>query len=101
MSAPATPPFPSPSVDAAASLRLRVAESVARACDGAVGAAEVLASTESLAALGVGSLALLRLADAVEDEFGVLLDLGDGALHTDGFDGLVAQLLRLGAAEPR
>ncbi|WP_051732019.1 phosphopantetheine-binding protein [Kitasatospora phosalacinea] len=96
MSAPGTPPPPDTD-----SLRLRLAESVARACDGAVGASEVLASTESLAALGVGSLALLRLADAVEEEFGVLLDLGDGALHADGFDGLVAQLLRLGAAEPR
>ncbi|MFB7946261.1 phosphopantetheine-binding protein [Kitasatospora phosalacinea] len=89
---PAAPAAPGP-------LRLRLAESVALACDGTVAASEVLASTGSLAALGVGSLALLRLADALEEEFGVFLDLDDGALHTDGFDGLVSQLLRLGVTE--
>ncbi|WP_330237791.1 phosphopantetheine-binding protein [Streptomyces sp. NBC_00525] len=75
-----------------------VARLVERATDGALTAAELLDSTDSLAALGVGSLSLLRLADSLESEYDVLIDLGDRSLYTDGLDqltdrvrGLVAQ----------
>nr|WP_202551426.1 phosphopantetheine-binding protein [Streptomyces sp. SID8352] len=71
---------------------------VSGATDGMLSAEELLASTEPLAALGVGSLALLRLADGLEEEFGILVDLGDPALHTGGLDGLTAHVERLTSA---
>ncbi|MFJ4714298.1 acyl carrier protein [Streptomyces sp. NPDC088785] len=73
----------------------RLAELVARATDGRVSAEEIAGSTEPLAALGVTSLALLRLADGLESEYGVLIDLGDRALHTEGLPGLVAHVREL------
>ncbi|WUG43295.1 phosphopantetheine-binding protein [Kitasatospora sp. NBC_00458] len=81
----------------------RLAELVSEATDGTLGTAELLASDASLTALGVSSLALLRLADGLEEEFGVLIDLGDPALHAEGLDGLAERLRRLGGrsgAEP-
>ncbi|GAT68155.1 acyl carrier protein [Planomonospora sp. ID91781] len=62
----------------------RLAEMVEAASGGRLPAGEVLRSEGSLAALGLASLELLRLVDAVEDEFGVVLDLGGGA-HLDSF----------------
>lgn len=77
----------------------RLAELVARATDDRVTAEEIVDSTEPLAALGVTSLALLRLADSLESEYGILIDLGDRALHTEGLPGLavhVGELTRRG-----
>ncbi|GAA3221533.1 phosphopantetheine-binding protein [Dactylosporangium siamense] len=68
-------------------LRDRVATMVSTATDGEVTAAEILAGGGSLAALGVGSLAVLRLIDALDDELGVQLDLD--APGFDDFDDLV------------
>jgi hypothetical protein len=58
-----------------AALRARLAQLVSAACDGELTEAEVAGWSGDLAALGVGSLAQLRLVDAVEHEYGVLLDL--------------------------
>ncbi|MFG3190778.1 phosphopantetheine-binding protein [Streptomyces omiyaensis] len=83
--------------DAAEALRPQVAALVSRSTDGLIGVRELLDSTEPLAALGVSSLSLLRLADAVEETYGVFVDLGDRTLHTEGLRGLTDRLVRLGA----
>ncbi|MET8699592.1 phosphopantetheine-binding protein [Kitasatospora sp. NPDC058032] len=75
-----------------APVRARLAELVSAATDGQLTVAELLASEESLTALGVSSLALLRLADSLEEEFEVLIDLGDPALHAEGLTALAARL---------
>ncbi|RKE16985.1 acyl carrier protein [Streptomyces sp. TLI_171] len=77
-------------------LRRSVAELVSRATDGTVGVPELLDSTAPLTALGVSSLSLLRLADSLEEEFGVFVDLADRTLYTAGLDGLTAHVRELG-----
>ncbi|GAB2469302.1 acyl carrier protein [Streptosporangium sandarakinum] len=79
-----------------AGLAARLARMISDACDGRVTPAEVLTAGASpgasLSALGVTSLALLRLIDAVEEEFDVVLDLGGGAAHLDSFPLLVGHV---------
>ena len=70
-------------------IRLKVAELVERCTDGAVTVADGLAAEAPLTALGLDSLGLLRLLDAVEAEFGVELD----ARALDSVAG-IAELLR-------
>ncbi|MFF2780332.1 phosphopantetheine-binding protein [Streptomyces sp. NPDC058052] len=82
-------------------LRRQVAVLVSRSTDGLLGVRELLDSTEPLAALGVSSLSLLRLVDAVEETYGVFVDLGDRTLHTEGLRGLTERLVRLGAEATR
>ncbi|MBG0828839.1 acyl carrier protein [Planomonospora sp. ID67723] len=68
-------------------LRERLAAMVASASDGTVTAAEALAATVPLSALGITSLAQMRLIDAVESEFGIEFDLsraGTGVLDDLG-----------------
>ncbi|ACZ85182.1 acyl carrier protein [Streptosporangium roseum] len=70
-------------------VRERLAAMVATASDGAVTAKEALAATVPLSALGVTSLAQMRLIDAVETEFGVEIDLsGEGFDLLDDLDAL-------------
>ena len=71
-------------------LRQRVAALVGEATAGEVAAADVLAG-DSLIALGVDSLALLRLVDAIELEYGVEIDLNGGP-PLDTLDDLLALL---------
>ncbi|MFF1838684.1 phosphopantetheine-binding protein [Streptomyces sp. NPDC058231] len=78
-------------------LRRRVAVLVSRASDGEVTTEEVLDAGGSLTAVGVTSLTLLRLIDAVEDEFGILLDLDGPVTALDDFDALVSHLAGPGA----
>ena len=73
----------------AGDFRDRVATMVSTATDGEVTTEEILAGGGSLAALGVGSLAVLRLIDALDDELGVQLDLDAPGTHLDDFDDLV------------
>ncbi|GGP84719.1 acyl carrier protein [Streptosporangium pseudovulgare] len=77
-------------------LAARLARMISDACDGRITPEEVLATgaspEASLSALGVTSLALLRLIDAVEEEFDVVLDLGGGAAHLDSFPLLVGHV---------
>ncbi|MET9068572.1 acyl carrier protein [Streptosporangium sandarakinum] len=79
-----------------AGLAARLARMISDACDGRVTPAEILATGASpgasLSALGVTSLALLRLIDAVEEEFDVVLDLSGGAAHLDSFPLLVGHV---------
>ncbi|MFB7391805.1 phosphopantetheine-binding protein [Streptomyces sp. NPDC056191] len=93
---PDAPPSPVPH-DCAEALLPQVAALVSRSTDGLIGVRALLDSTEPLAALGVSSLSLLRLVDAVEETYGVFVDLGDRSLHTDGLRGLTERLIRLGA----
>ncbi|MBE3015229.1 acyl carrier protein [Microbispora sp. NEAU-D428] len=74
----------------------RLAELVAESSDGAVTADEVLAATVPLSALGVTSITMLRLIDAIESEFGVEFDLSeDGMSLLDDLDRLAAHLASL------
>ena len=73
-------------------VRQRIAAMVESASDGMIAAADAMAAGRSLGALGLTSLGYLRLADAVELEFGTELDLG-AAVAVDTLDGLVAQVL--------
>lgn len=73
-------------------VREQIATLVEAASDGAITATDALVTGRSLGALGLTSLGYLRLADAVELEFGVELDLG-AAVAVDTLDGIVAQVL--------
>ena len=72
-------------------VREQLATLVEAASDGAITAADALVTGRSLGALGLTSLGYLRLADAVELEFGVELDLG-AAVADDTLDGIAAQV---------
>lgn len=62
----------------AAATQQRLAELISAACDGEVSADRIGRDPESpLAALGVGSLARLRLIDAIEDEYGLFVEADD------------------------
>ncbi|AWS48273.1 acyl carrier protein [Streptosporangium sp. 'caverna'] len=68
-------------------VRERLAAMVASASDGAVTAEEAMAAAVPLSALGITSLAQMRLIDAVENEFEVEIDLaGDGFELLDDLD---------------
>ncbi|OPG12889.1 acyl carrier protein [Microbispora sp. GKU 823] len=72
-------------------IKKRLAELVAESSDGAVTADEVLAATVPLSALGITSITMLRLIDAIESEFGVEFDLSeDGMGLLDDLDRLAA-----------
>lgn len=73
-------------------LRQRIAALVEEASDGQIAATDVVVTGRSLGALGLTSLGYLRLADAVEMEFGVELDLA-AAVAVDTLDGIVAQVV--------
>jgi acyl carrier protein len=82
--------------DPADRIRSTLADMIADASDGEVSAAQALAGEHSLAALGLTSLALIRLIDAIEDTFGV--DLGADMPSFDRFDTLASHLAGLLAA---
>ncbi|MEV2237223.1 acyl carrier protein [Micromonospora sp. NPDC049891] len=89
---------------AATERRTHLAELVSAATGGDVTAADVLAG-DSMIALGVDSLALLRLVDAIELEYGVEVELAGTGRPVDSIDDLVALLGdqddRAGEAGPR
>lgn len=68
-----------------------LAGALAECCDGAVSADQILDADCTLAALGIGSLALVRLIDVVESELEVVLDLDDEIWFRD-LDTLTAYL---------
>jgi acyl carrier protein len=78
-------------------LALFLADLVAGVSDGQVTAAEVLSGPASFAALGVNSLAQLRLIDEVETVFDVLIDSPEDA---GGLHSLAECLRRQGVAGP-
>lgn len=71
-------------------LRERVAELVSKASGGDLAVADVLAANCSLPALGLTSLAYLRLIDLLETEFDCDVDMDGGYLDT--LDGLVEHI---------
>ncbi|MFG2598912.1 phosphopantetheine-binding protein [Streptomyces sp. NPDC048462] len=73
-------------------VRERLAGLVEVATDGEITATDVLAEGGSLTAIGVTSLAMLRLIDALEEEFGVLIDLDGSFRQLDDFDALADRL---------
>ncbi|MGK5671259.1 phosphopantetheine-binding protein [Micromonospora sp. URMC 106] len=77
-------------------LRERIAELVSEATAGEVAAADVLAGG-SMVALGVDSLGLLRLVDAIELEYGVEVELNGPGRPLDTLDDLVALVGAAGA----
>lgn len=78
-------------------LRRQLAELIAGATDGDVPASAALRADAPLTALGVTSLATLRLVDAVEARYGVALDPAD-TVALDSVDSLVDHLARQGIA---
>lgn len=78
-------------------LKRTLAEMIAEVSDGEIGAEDALAADHTLSALGLTSLARIRLIDAIEDTFGVEVDLsGDLAVfeRVDTLADHVAGLLR-------
>lgn len=80
-------------------LRERLAELISQACDGDPGVAEILAADRTLPALGVTSLAYLRLIDALEVEFDIELDPDPASLDT--LDGLARYIAERSTAAGR
>ncbi|MEU5549738.1 phosphopantetheine-binding protein [Micromonospora sp. NPDC047793] len=72
-------------------LRARIAHMVSEATGGEVEPADLLAGG-SMIALGVDSLGLLRLVDAIESEYGVEVELTGAGRRLDTLDDLVAML---------
>ena len=72
-------------------LREWLALRIAQCCDGAISTGEILEADCTLAALGVGSLALVRLIDVIESELGVLVEL-DGDLWMSDLDTMAEYL---------
>ncbi|MGI5282877.1 acyl carrier protein [Nonomuraea polychroma] len=74
-------------------IKERLAALVAESSDGAITAEEAMAATVPLTALGLTSIAQLRLADAIEAEFGVAVDLTEeGLALLDDLDGMSRHL---------
>ncbi|GAA3682243.1 hypothetical protein GCM10022224_053280 [Nonomuraea antimicrobica] len=71
-------------------LRRWLAHALAEASDGEVSAEELLRDGGSFAALGVTSIALVRLLDAVEEELDVLIELDGEDWFPSGLDALAA-----------
>lgn len=71
----------------------RLAQLVAESSDGAISTDQALTTRSPLSDLGLTSLGRMRLIDAVEDEYGVEIDLdGDGWSLLDDLDALTAHL---------
>lgn len=77
---------------------LELADMIAAASDGAISVADVLAGRHPLSALGLTSLARIRLIDTIEDAFGVDLDLDEDLSSFEHVDALAARLADLLAA---
>lgn len=80
--------------------RTRLADMIAEISDGQIRAEDVLAGGHSLSALGLTSLARIRLIDAVEDTFGVEVDLGGDLIAFEDVDTLAALLARAASEDP-
>ncbi|TMR91445.1 acyl carrier protein [Nonomuraea basaltis] len=73
-------------------LERMLADMVADVSGGEISAEEALAGDHSLPALGLTSLAWIRLVDAIEDAFGVDVDLGGDLSAFEHVDALAAHL---------
>ncbi|GAA5069476.1 acyl carrier protein [Thermocatellispora tengchongensis] len=82
-------------------LRERLARMISEAGDGEISAAEILADGGSLTALGLTSLAALRLIDAIETELGVEVDIDADPEALESLDGLTAHVAGRLTRSPR
>jgi acyl carrier protein len=80
--------------------RARLAGLISDAMDGQIAAAEILTGRGTLTELGVTSLALLRLADNLEEEYGIELDLADPEFYQESVDSLAVRLSGHEGREP-
>ncbi|MFB8088301.1 acyl carrier protein [Streptomyces sp. NPDC055992] len=78
--------------DPAVEARARLAVLISDAMDGQIAAAEILTARGTLTELGVTSLALLRLADTLEEEYAIELDLADPSFYQESVDSLASRL---------
>jgi acyl carrier protein len=75
-------------------LRRELAGLICEVMSGEVGIDEALADGITLGDMGIHSLGLLRLVDAVELRYGVELDLADQSLRNGTLDALAERLVR-------
>lgn len=69
-------------------LRRTLADMIAQVSDGEIRAEDALAGDHTLSALGLSSLARIRLIDAIEDTFGVDIDLAGDLTDFERVDAL-------------
>ncbi|MFC6081927.1 acyl carrier protein [Sphaerisporangium aureirubrum] len=84
----------------AARLRRDLADMIASASGGEVRADDVLTTGHSLSALGLTSLARIRLIDALEDTYGVDVDLSGDLSSFESVDALATHVADLLAGKP-
>ncbi len=77
-------------------LKTRLAHLVAESCEGTVSVEQAMSAEVTLRDLGVTSLAYLRLIDAVENEFGVYVDMEGDVAYLDTIAGLADYLTEQG-----
>nr|WSW70086.1 phosphopantetheine-binding protein [Streptomyces sp. NBC_00995] len=80
--------------------RTRLAVLISEAMDGQIDTAGLLASRATLTEVGVTSLGLLRLADSLEEEFGVAVDLADPSFYRETVATLAARIDAADAGQP-
>ncbi|WP_436760536.1 acyl carrier protein [Streptosporangium sp. V21-05] len=77
------------------SLRLWLAGALSTACDGEISAQEILDSDSSFVALGITSIATIRLVDAIEAELDIMIDFGGDTWFLQDLDALTTYLTDL------
>ncbi|MCW2876487.1 MAG: hypothetical protein JWQ95_587 [Sphaerisporangium sp.] len=82
------------------SLRRWLAGALAEACDGEISATEILGADCSFVALGVGSLSMVRLIDAIETGLDVEIEFDGDAGFLEDMDSLVSHLTTAAPAGP-
>jgi acyl carrier protein len=95
MTEPAPPQVVMTGLTSLGQVRQALADMIAEASDGALTAADVLAGGHTLTALGLSSLARIRLIDAIEDTFAIDLDLEDDLSSFEYVDALADHLATL------
>ncbi|GAA4193485.1 hypothetical protein GCM10022252_36460 [Streptosporangium oxazolinicum] len=76
-------------------LRLWLAGALSTACDGELSAQEILDSDNSFVAMGITSIATIRLVDLIEAELDVMIDFGGDTWFLQDLDALTAYLTDL------
>ena len=76
-------------------MREWLAGALATACDGEVSAEEILRADSPFVALGITSIAMVRLVDAIEAELDVFIELGGDTWFLKDLDSLTNYLTGL------
>ncbi|MGS2646491.1 phosphopantetheine-binding protein [Streptosporangium sp. G12] len=77
------------------SLRTWLAGALSTACDGEPSAQEILDSDSSFVAMGITSIATIRLVDAIEAELDIMIDFGGDTWFLQDLNALTAYLTDL------